>query len=72
MAQPTTIERDSLPEGEETTSVSVREFCRLMGIHQETARIWLREGRVKGHKVPGGSAWDRWRIPRSELDRLKV
>jgi excisionase family DNA binding protein len=35
-------------------------------VHLETILRWLRSGKLRGVKLPGGT----WRVPREELDRI--
>lgn len=56
-------------EVEQPGTVNVPHFARRVGVHPSTVRIWLRTGRLRGIKLPG-SVKNRWRIPRSELERM--
>jgi putative resolvase len=46
--------------------VDSSEVARRMGVDRDTVGRWIRLGQVRAIRTPGG----RWRIPRSELDRL--
>jgi excisionase family DNA binding protein len=38
----------------------------ILGVHQKTVHIWLRNGKLKGVKI----SYRAWRIPRSALDQF--
>lgn len=42
-------------------------FARLLGLHYNTIANWKKEGRIPFVDMPSG----RWRIPESELEKLK-
>ncbi len=44
---------------------TIKEACAVLKVHENTVLRWLSDGSVKGFKV--GS---RWRIDKSEIDRL--
>jgi excisionase family DNA binding protein len=44
---------------------TVEEGAKLLSIHPDTLRIWLRNGKVKGVKLGRG-----WRILETELEAL--
>ena len=50
--------------------LSVNEVAARMRAHPETIRRWLKTGRIHGF-LPGDNKLG-WRIPASELDRLRV
>jgi len=45
--------------------VTTRQLAKLLQIHEETVRRWVREKRLTGLKI-GRS----WRVPSSELHRI--
>jgi excisionase family DNA binding protein len=47
--------------------ISAREVAEVLGVSQNTVLRWVRLGLVEATKLPGGT----YRIPRSELERLK-
>ncbi len=47
-------------------TLGVHEFARLSGRHFNTVYNWIRSGAVAGRKQDG-----EWRIPTSELDRIR-
>jgi excisionase family DNA binding protein len=49
--------------------MTVREVAVLLQVAETTVREWLRNGRIRGIKLQGETK-HRWRIPRSEVDRL--
>ncbi len=44
---------------------TVEQAAHLLQLHPDTIRLWLRTGRLKGHKL--GRVW---RVPNHELRRL--
>ncbi len=42
------------------------EAARLLGVHVETIRRWIREGKIQAVKSPGGH----YRIPRGEAEQV--
>ena len=42
------------------------EAAEELRVHIETIMRWLRSGKLRGVKLPGGA----WRVPREELDRI--
>jgi len=36
---------------------TVAEVARLYGVHPESVKRWLRSGKLKGTKTPGGRSW---------------
>ena len=51
--------------------LTVEEVARLLGVTKPTVRDWLRDGKIRGVKVGIDTARRyRWRIPRSEVERL--
>jgi len=44
---------------------SVTEYAKQLGISQLTVRLWIKSGKIRAEKNPGGRAWQ---IPASELD----
>jgi excisionase family DNA binding protein len=48
--------------------LTVAEAADRLKISQETVRIWLRAGKMRGHR-PGGDKIG-WRIPASEVERV--
>lgn len=48
--------------------LTVAEAAARLKISQETVRIWLRGGKLRGHR-PGGDKIG-WRIPASEVERV--
>ncbi len=43
------------------------EFAAVLGIGRRTAATWCSEGRIDCYRTPGG----RWRIPATEVARIK-
>jgi len=48
--------------------LTVSTFATALSVSPRTVRDWLAAGEVKARRTVGGH----WRIPRSELDRLRV
>ena len=44
---------------------TVKEFAELIGTHTLTVQRWLKAGKIDGKKFEG-----RWRIPKSELEKV--
>lgn len=49
----------------EPALLNVREVAEVLRVHQDTVKLYLRQGRLRGTKV-GKS----WRIPRAAIDEL--
>ena len=49
------------------TFLTVAEFAREFRVTGATVRMWCAQGTLQSFKLPGGS----WRIPESEVARLK-
>lgn len=49
--------------------LTVKEVAATLKLGEETIRVWLREKRIKGIRL--GERRAGWRIPRSELDRIR-
>lgn len=45
---------------------SIKEFASLLGFSARTVRQWIIDGKINAVKIMG-----EWRIPESELERLK-
>jgi excisionase family DNA binding protein len=43
-----------------------RDVAGILGVHQKTVHLWLRNGKLKGIKI----SYRAWRIPRSALDQF--
>lgn len=51
--------------------LTVKEVSELLQISEPTIREWLRDGKIRGHRIGGSSKRSyRWRVPRSEVERL--
>jgi len=48
--------------------LKVPDVARRLEVHEQTVRIWLRSGHLKGFRPGGDKAG--WRIPESEIRRL--
>ena len=48
--------------------LTVTEAAKRLKISQETVRIWLRGGKMRGHRLGGDKIG--WRIPASEVERV--
>lgn len=46
--------------------LSVKEVAEIAGVHEQTVRVWIREGRLQPLPLPRRP----FRIPASELERL--
>jgi excisionase family DNA binding protein len=46
----------------------VTDAARLLGVESKTLKQWVRDGKVRGGRTPGGH----WRVPRAEVDRLRA
>jgi excisionase family DNA binding protein len=55
----------TVDEGEDMLSVA--EAVKLLKVHEETVRRWLRNGTIRGERMHGTG---RYRIPRSEVRRM--
>jgi excisionase family DNA binding protein len=53
--------------GESTEYLTPREVAEQLHVSQGTVVRWVRLGLVEGIRLPGGQ----YRIPKSEIDRLK-
>jgi excisionase family DNA binding protein len=53
---------------DDATTLTVSEFAARVGIHRRTALTWLRAGRVKAHRTPGGH----WRIRVADADAMPL
>ena len=50
--------------------LTVAEFCAAAGVPAQTARAWLREGRLRGRDLNAGyGKRARWRVFASEVER---
>jgi excisionase family DNA binding protein len=45
----------------------VTDAARLLGVEPKTLKQWVRDGKVRGGRTPGGH----WRIPAAEVERLR-
>jgi excisionase family DNA binding protein len=54
-------------------SYTVEEVADIFRVVPETVRKWLRNGTIKGNKIPalGDTAHARWRISLAEVQRLQ-
>jgi excisionase family DNA binding protein len=43
-----------------------KDVAGILGVHQKTVHLWLRNGKLKGIKI----SYRAWRIPRSALDQF--
>ena len=43
-----------------------QDVARILGVHQKTVHLWLRNGTLKGIKI----SYRAWRIPQSSLDQF--
>jgi len=43
-----------------------RDVAGILGVHQKTVHLWLRNGKLKGVKI----SYRAWRIPQSALDQF--
>ena len=43
-----------------------QDVARILGVHQKTVHLWLRNGTLKGIKL----SYRAWRIPQSSLDQF--
>ncbi|MHB8577845.1 MAG: helix-turn-helix domain-containing protein [Dehalococcoidia bacterium] len=48
--------------------LTVRDVARRLRMQPETVRVWLRDGRLRGVRLPADKLG--WRIPESEVHRL--
>jgi excisionase family DNA binding protein len=48
--------------------LTVEEVAERLKLSQETIRIWLRTGRLRGIRL--GTRRSGWRVPTSEMERL--
>lgn len=63
---PPNVHRSSYAQHARDLTVST--FASALSVSPRTVRDWLAAGQVKAHRTIGGH----WRIPRSELDRLRA
>ncbi|HCJ37864.1 MAG TPA: DNA-binding protein [Erysipelotrichaceae bacterium] len=47
---------------------NLKEVAELLGIRVRTARQWVKDGKIKAHKIPGTN---RWMVLESEIKRLQ-
>jgi len=47
---------------------TIPEFAREVSYHRDTIRKWIKNGSLKAWRV---GQWDHFRIPASELERVK-
>lgn len=50
--------------------LTVTEAARLLRVHPETLREWLRAGELRGLRLGHGRGV--WRVPSAELERLQA
>jgi len=43
-----------------------QDVARILGVHQKTVHLWLRNGKLKGIKI----SYRAWRIPQSALEQF--
>jgi excisionase family DNA binding protein len=48
--------------------LTVQEAADLLRVHQQTVRVWLRAGKLRGRLIGGRKSG--YRIPASEIERL--
>jgi excisionase family DNA binding protein len=53
----------------EARLLTVEEVVERLRVHPYTVRKWLREGKLKGFRLGGAKAG--WRIPETEISRLR-
>lgn len=58
---------DTTPQG--PLLIGAREAGLLLGVHERTIKAWIRDGRIKAIRM-GDTGHYRWRIPRSEIERI--
>ena len=46
----------------------VAEVASRLDMHEETVRVWLRDGKLRGVRMGGDKLG--WRIPESEIERV--
>jgi len=59
----------------EPEAVSIPEAARLLGVHEQTVRNWIRRNAIRAFHTPspGGSKYgQRWRITRDDIARFRV
>lgn len=47
---------------------SLNNVAEMLGIRVRTVRQWVKEGKIKAHKIPGTN---RWMVLESEVKRLQ-
>jgi len=55
-----------------TRDLTAKEFADIFGVHHRTVLTWIKAGPLNGifaYRLPGKHEW---RIPQSEVDRLKT
>lgn len=55
---------------EEKSFYSIPEFAKKLGVHAQTVRKAVKNGRIQGFRVGDGQS--RFRIPASEIQRLAM
>ena len=60
------IEMEYPNRSESIRHSSTRQFAEILGVHEESVRRWVRSRRLHGIK-----AGSQWRVPESELERIK-
>lgn len=58
----------SRPKAPPSEYLNVRETARLLGVHENTIRNWVRAGTLRSSRVPGSTSH---RFERSEVERLQ-
>lgn len=51
----------------ENPYLTVPEVAKIFAVKNATVTLWLRDGRIEGHKLPDSG---RWRILKSEVQRF--
>jgi excisionase family DNA binding protein len=54
-------------QGQESPFVTVEEAARMIGVHSQTIRRWLRDGRMIGNMISRAAGY---RIRREEVERV--
>lgn len=65
-----TVSPPPTPVPQEDPPLTVAEVAALLRVKDETVRTWLRDGDIRGIKA-GTRQKAHWRIPRSEIDKLR-
>jgi excisionase family DNA binding protein len=47
--------------------LTVKQVAERLKIHEETVRVWLRQGKLRGRRISDRMGW---RVAASELDRF--